>query len=174
VKICALHSILHYFFYYPIRLDWNQRCPTSEKNSPQMWRQKHHCRHISCKRHFQMEIRQEKCFQYWASQLIYHLNGSFFQILLKSNIIYLKVVLNTASIQKYENIPFIPIFKIVSLSPHLKCLSPHVAIGDKVGQRCSKWRLQSQIVYLFFLNRLTSKEKSSRRGHTAGRKHVVT
>jgi len=29
------------------------------------------------------------------------------------------------------------IFKKLCLSPHLNCLSPHVAIGDKVGQRCS-------------------------------------
>ncbi len=29
------------------------------------------------------------------------------------------------------------------LSPHLKCLSPHVAIGDKVCKRWSKWNDKS-------------------------------
>jgi len=33
-----------------------QRCPTLEKNSPQMWRQKHHCRHICHKRHFRKRV----------------------------------------------------------------------------------------------------------------------
>ncbi len=38
------------------------------------------------------------------------------------------------------------------LSPHLKCLSPHVAIGDKVGHRWTK-----VMTLIDDINRLTTK-----------------
>jgi len=42
-----------------------------------------------------------------------------------TNMVFLETSINTK-------------LKKLYLSPHLKCLSPHVAIGDKVEQRCSR------------------------------------
>jgi hypothetical protein len=42
-------------------------------------------------------------------------------------------------------------FKKLSLSPHLNCLSPHVANGDKVGHRWSKGVYKQPKELLLFL-----------------------
>ena len=122
-----------------------QRCPTLKKHSSQMWRQELLCRHICCT----CILAKIDSFFYLS---IFSLGPHNEKV---SIIIICQIVLVTyifvQNLKKGKNMKF----KKLCLSPHLNCQSPHEAIGDKVGHRCSKsspssYRLPKTISFCCF------------------------
>ncbi len=98
-----------------------QRCPTLKTYSPQMWRQELLCRHIYWK-YTVARTARIFCFNFLLD-LIFSRNFN------NPNTFY---CINYSLLQIAKYMKF-------CLSPHLNCLSPHVANGDKVGHRWSTW-----------------------------------
>ncbi len=87
----------------------------------------------------------------WPLQSIHHLS-LYFIFSLESIIKY------RVTIQKHEKYYLIPNSMKLNLLPHLRHWSPHVAIGDKVEQRCIKASKNRQLYNLrFFLQIMTVK-----------------
>jgi hypothetical protein len=108
----------------------DQRCPTVKRHSPQMWRQERLCRHI--------------CWQYFVAKIF---KNHFFTTINNCHSVSLCTYSKIDLLLHMWFTIFIVAknvkFKKLSLSPHLNCLSPHVANGDKVGHRCTRFTMST-------------------------------